>query len=167
VTLPVRTCIGPVMNLLSVIHSSNGFSTHCFNVWKIGRQLLIATILLTAGSVSAQEPQASPSPTAGTEKGAILLTIFLRHDQSKPLDEINNELRRQGYYKAFPPAGVEVVSWYVVMGIGQVITLRVPAERLRDVNLAIEKTAWGGYRTEFYLTYDYKAIGEAEHAKNQ
>ena len=77
------------------------------------------------------------------------------------------ELRRQGYYKAFPPAGIEVVSWYVMMGIGQVITLRVPADRLREVNVAIEKTAWGGYHTEFYPTYDYKAIGEAERAKSQ
>ena len=30
------------------------------------------------------------------------------------------------------------------------MTLRVPAERLRDVNRTIEQTAWGGYRTEFY-----------------
>jgi hypothetical protein len=30
------------------------------------------------------------------------------------------------------------------------VTPRVPAERLRDVNRAIEQTAWGGYRTEFY-----------------
>ena len=47
-----------------------------------------------------------------------------------------------------------------MMGIGQVVTLRVPAERLRDVNLAIEETAWGGYHTEFYPTYDYKPIAE-------
>ena len=31
--------------------------------------------------------------------------------------------------KAFPPAGIEVVSWYVMMGIGQVATLRLPASR--------------------------------------
>jgi len=36
-----------------------------------------------------------------------------------------------------------MVSWYVMMGIGQVVTLRVPAERLREVNRAIEQTAWG------------------------
>jgi hypothetical protein len=124
--------------------------------------------LLSIGSAGAQqEPSASPVPNLESNKGSILLTIFLRHDQSKPLDEINGELRKQGYYKAFPPPGIEVVSWYVMMGIGQVITLRVPAERLREVNVAIEKTAWGGYRTEFYPTYDYKAIGEVEHAKNQ
>jgi len=62
--------------------------------------------------------------------------------------------------QSFPPQGVEVVSWYVMMGIGQVVTLRVPAERLREVNRTIENTAWGGYRTEFYPTYDFKAIAE-------
>jgi hypothetical protein len=62
---------------------------------------------------------------------------------------------------------IEVVSWYEMMGIGLVVTLRVPAERLREVNRAIEQTAWGGYRTEFYPSYDYKAIGEELHAKAQ
>jgi hypothetical protein len=60
---------------------------------------------------------------------------------------------------------VQVVSWYVVMGIGQVVTLRVPAEKLREVNRIIEDTAWGGYRTEFYPTYDYKAVAEQTHAQ--
>ncbi len=41
-----------------------------------------------------------------------------------------------------------------MMGIGQVVTLRVPAERLRDVNLAVEETAWGGYHTEFFNEND-------------
>ncbi len=48
-----------------------------------------------------------------------------------------------------------------MMGIGQVVTLRVPADQLRAVNLAIEQNAWGAYRTEFYPTYDYKPIWEA------
>jgi hypothetical protein len=140
--------------------------------WKTARTLALAGTLLVVGALGAEQIVPSPSPlnppaNNDAQKGAILLTIFLRHDQSKTLDEINAELRKQGYYKAFPPAGIEVVSWYVVMGIGQVITLRVPADRLRDVNLALEKTAWGGYRTEFYPTYDYKTIGEAEHANAQ
>lgn len=91
---------------------------------------------------------------------AILLTIFLRHDQSKSLDEINAQLRRQDYYQKFPPPGIEIVSWYVMMGIGQVVTLRVPAGRLREVNRAIEQSAWGAFRTEFYPTYDFKPIAE-------
>ena len=43
--------------------------------------------------------------------------------------------------------------------------MRVPAERLRDVNRVIEQTARGGYRTEFYAPYDYKSIGEDAHTK--
>jgi len=92
---------------------------------------------------------------------AFLLTIFLRHDQTKTLDEINQHLDKTGFREEFPPHGVEVVSWYVMMGIGQVVTLRVPPSRLRDVNLAIERNAWGAFRTEFYPTYDFKPIYEA------
>jgi hypothetical protein len=138
---------------------------------KVARTLVLSGTLILVGAVGAQQSTPSPgvsnSPANSNAKDTVLLTIFLRHDQSKTLDEINAELRKQGYYKAFPPAGIEVVSWYVMMGIGQVITLRVPPDRLREVNLAIAKTAWGGYHTEFYPTYDYKAIGEAEHAKAQ
>jgi hypothetical protein len=156
------------MNLLHATHRLLGSNVDPHQAWKLTRNILIGATLLSIGPVGAQQaPSASPIPNAESNKGSILLTVFLRHDQSKPLDQINAELRQQGYYKAFPPAGIEVVSWYVMMGIGQVITLRVPAERLREVNVALEKTARGGYRTEFYLTYDYKAIGEAEHAKNQ
>jgi hypothetical protein len=93
---------------------------------------------------------------------AILLTVFLKHDQSKPLDQINEQLERQDYFKKFPPPGIEVVSWYVMMGIGQVVTLRVPANRLREVNRAIEQSAWGAFRTEFYPTYDFKALAEEQ-----
>jgi len=92
------------------------------------------------------------------QNDTILLTIFLRHDQGRPLEDINAQLQRQDYYQNFPPPGIEIVSWYVMMGIGQVVTLRVPAGRLREVNLAIERSAWGAFRTEFYPTYDYKPM---------
>jgi len=106
------------------------------------------------------QPAASP-PGAETAPGTFLLTVFLRHDQSKTVDEINEHLKATGWYDKFPGAGVEIVSWYVMMGVGQVVTLRVPADRLREVNRVIESTAWGGYRTEFYPTYDYRALWEA------
>jgi hypothetical protein len=136
-------------------------------------RLLAAMVIVTIGSalvcaidVQGQTPPPMPaSPSSSTptpNQGTFLLTIFLRHDQSKTLGEINEHLRRSGYYEKFPPPGIEVVSWYVMMGIGQVVTLRVPPERLREVNRALEETAWGGYRTEFYPTYDYKPIAEAE-----
>ena len=101
-------------------------------------------LLLAAGSAGAQPQAPAPAPaTADADKGTFLLTIFLKHDQSKSLDQIQSQLRSQGFYKAFPPPNIEIVSWYVMMGIGQVVTLRVPAERLREVNRAIEQTAWG------------------------
>jgi hypothetical protein len=96
----------------------------------------------------------SPAPI----KGTFLLTIFLRHDQSKTLDQINQHLQASGYFKKFPPEGIEAVSWFVMMGVGRVVTLRVPPERMREVNRAIEESAWGGFRTEFHPTYDFKAI---------
>ena len=104
-------------------------------------------------------PARAQQPTAPQD--SFLLTIFLKHDQSKTLDQINEQLKRQDYLKKFPPEGIEVVSWYIMMGIGQVVTLRVPAAR-REVNRAVEQSAWGAYRTEFYPTYDYKAVAEKE-----
>lgn len=146
--------------------------------------LLAALICMQPGSARAQSEhsscalvcvgssrnyaQAEPAATSSSAANdTFLLTIFLRHDQSKPLDEINAQLRRQDYFKEFPPQGIEVVSWYVMMGIGQVVTLRVPASRLREVNRAIEQTAWGPYHTEFYPTYDYKSVAQEERAKKQ
>ncbi|MCF4989838.1 hypothetical protein GIW60_10475, partial [Pseudomonas gessardii] len=55
--------------------------------------------------------------------------------------------------------------WNITMGIGQVIVLRLPASRLSAVNLALENTAWGTYRTEFFPTYDFKEIAQAEQNK--
>jgi hypothetical protein len=115
-----------------------------------------ATVML---SVCLSVQGQSPTPP---KQDAFLLTIFLRHDQSKTVDEINEHLKKTGFVENFPPPGVEVVSWYVMMGIGQVVTLRVPPDKLRDVNLAIERRAWGGFRTEFYPTYDYRPIWETK-----
>ena len=94
-----------------------------------------------------------------------MLTVFLRHDQSKTLDEINAHLEKTGFRKSFPPEGVEIVSYNIVMGIGQVMTLRLPPDKLRAVNVAFEKGAWGAYRTEFYATYDFRPVWEAKRRK--
>src|SRR5215469_833362 len=110
-------------------------------------------------------PAGGQPAASAQQQGQMLLTVFLRHDQSKTLGEIRAELEKNGFFQKFPPAGTEVVSWYVMMGIGQVVTLRFPAERLREVNLALEQSAWGAFRTDFYPTYDYKPIAEAERKK--
>ena len=99
--------------------------------------------------------------SASQPQDRFLLTVFLRHDQGKTLEQIGAHLEGTGFWKKFPPEGTEVVSWYVMMGIGQVVTLSVPAARLRDVNLALEQSAWGAFRTEFYPTYDFRPVFEA------
>ena len=123
---------------------------------------LAGVLAFSSGAMAQTAPAENAAPTADN---AVMLTIFLRHDESKPLPKINDQLRAQGFFKTFPPPGIEVVSWYVMMGIGQVVTLRVPANRLREVNRVVEETAWGGYRTEFYPTYDYKAAAEEARQK--
>lgn len=133
-------------------------------------RLMLTVMAWLMGAYMLTSPaMAQTAPTAGnaapTADNAVLLTVFFKHDQSRPLSELNAQLDKQGFRKAFPPAGVEVISWYVMMGIGQVVTLRLPASRLREVNRIIEDTAWGPYRTEFYPTYDYKPVGMAEHDK--
>ena len=121
--------------------------------------LLASVPFLAAARRGATAAEAAPpSPTGGP--GETMLTIFLRHDETKTVDAINQHLKETGWFRDFPPEGVTVVSWYVMMGIGQVVTLRFPAEKLRDVNRLVEGEAWGGYRTEFYPTYDYRNLYE-------
>jgi hypothetical protein len=43
------------------------------------------------------------------------------------------------------------------------VTLRVLAAKLRELNRAIETTALGGFRTDFYPTCDYKAVALGLH----
>lgn len=95
----------------------------------------------------------------------ILLTVFLKHNQEMTLDEIQTQLDQTGFWKNFPPEGIEVESWYVMMGIGQVVTLRVPASRLREVNRTVELYAWRAFQTEFYATYDFKSVWQSFRAK--
>ena len=92
------------------------------------------------------------------EDDKLLLTIFLKHDQSMNLNEIEEIRTNQGFYENFPPEGVSVVNWFVVMGIGQMAVLELPASKLSAVNLAIERTAWKAFKTEIYPTYDLYPI---------
>jgi len=91
------------------------------------------------------------------DSDAFLLTVYLKHDQTMNITEINEIAARNQLDEIFPPEGVEIVDHYVFMGLGQVIVLRVPPDRLRMVNIAIERGAWGAYQTDFYPTYDLRA----------
>ena len=121
-------------------------------LWRI----LAVLSLLLSRRASAEPPLDAASPTGGP--GMQMLTIVLRHDETMTEGQIEQQLKKTGWYANFPPPDVEIVSWYVMMGIGQVVTLRFPAERLRDINVLVEREAWGAFSTEFYPTYDYRAI---------
>jgi hypothetical protein len=115
--------------------------------------LLLATPLL----VRAQTAKPADS---------VMITIFLKHQQDKNLDSRQKIQKKNKFGDMFPPKSARVVSWYVMMGIGQVVTLKLPAADLRTLNMAIEKGAWGAFNTEFYPTYDYVPVWKAEKAKN-
>lgn len=94
------------------------------------------------------------------ESGTILMTVFLRHDQSNNLEAVQSKLKQAEWWERFPPAGVEVVSWVVAMGFGQIVTLRLPPEKLPVVNVELERSAWGVFRTECYPAYDFVPVRE-------
>lgn len=129
--------------------------------------VLLTVALLPATATANTAAPSSVSTVAATADNAVMLTVLLKHDQSRPLSELKAQLAKQAFHKVFPPAGVEVVSWNVTMGIGQIVVLRLPASRLVEVNLAIERTAWGAYTTEFYPTYDFRPIAQAEQIQAQ
>lgn len=138
--------------------------------------ILLAALAGASPDAGQQAPTASPraTPQAPTRPGDpgvatpsdyVLLTFILRHDQSRTLAELQQTMKDNGFWTAFPPEGIQVESWYAVMGLGQVVTLRVPPARLREVNLAIERTAWKIFRTEVYATYDLREVARANRAQ--
>ena len=63
---------------------------------------VLAGVLAFSSGVAAQTtpPQTASPPAenaAPTADNAVMLTVFLKHDQSRPLSELNAQLQRQGY----------------------------------------------------------------------
>ncbi len=120
------------------------------------KTVVIAALGMLLGSVSLAQEGPLTGPLLENEE-AFLLTVYLKHDQTMNISEINELAAQNRLNEIFPPEGVEIVDHYVFMGIGQVIVLRVPPNRLRMLNIALERGAWGAYQTEFYVTYDLAA----------
>ncbi|QHJ10009.1 hypothetical protein FX988_00218 [Paraglaciecola mesophila] len=95
----------------------------------------------------------------------ILVTVVLKHQQDKSLTELQQKMDENRFWQSFPPKGAEIDSWYVMMGLGQVITVKIHPRDLRTLNLAIEKSAWGIFDTDIYPTYEFKGIAESIKAK--
>lgn len=116
----------------------------------------IISLLFINLFVRAQQPAATVS-----SGDSILITIFLKHQQDKNLDSLKTIQQKNHFNELFPPKSARVISWYVMMGIGQVVTVKIPASELRTLNLSIERGAWGAFSTEFYATYDYMPVWKA------
>ncbi len=123
---------------------------------KLTKLIVSSALALLIGSASLAQDGPLTGPLLEDEE-AFLLTVYLKHDQTMNISEINEIAARNRLREIFPPEGVEIVGHYVFMGIGQVMILRVPPNRLRMVNVALEQGAWGAYQTEFYVTYDLAA----------
>jgi len=113
-------------------------------------KLLFVCLVVLAQCLTAQAQDAALLP----DNDSILVTVFLKHDQSMNNVQRRDVLEESGFRDMFPPEGVEIVDHYVMMGIGQVIVMRLPPDHLRILNRSIEHSAWGAYQTEFYITYD-------------
>ncbi|HEX3177991.1 MAG TPA: hypothetical protein VHZ49_15025 [Methylomirabilota bacterium] len=131
----------------------------------MGRSVVIVAMLVLCACVEPLQVLAQPATTSPADY--VLITVVLKHDQSKNLEEIGKIQDEQSFWAKFPPDGIAVESWYIVMGLGQVVTLRVPPARLREVNRAIELTAWKAFRTEIYATYDFKEAARAQRERAQ
>lgn len=94
------------------------------------------------------------------ESDEILITVVLKHQQDKNLTELQKKMDSNRFWQSFPPKDIKIESWYVAMGLGQVITVKLHPKDLRRLNLAIEKSAWGIFTTDIYPTYEFKEIAQ-------
>lgn len=119
---------------------------------------LAVTLALSAplAATAAEDPAAIAPPG-----DSVLLTVFLRHTQELTLEEMGERLRKNGFFAKFPPAGVEVVSWHMLMSFGHVITLKVPPAKIRELNRAIESGSYTTFKSEVYVGYDFWPVIEA------
>lgn len=89
---------------------------------------------------------------------SMMVTVMLRHMQENPVDTIQIRVMKQKFYQKLNKSHARIISWNVVMGIGQIITLRFKPEYTREVNQVFESRAWGGFKTEFYPSYDFLPV---------
>lgn len=100
------------------------------------------------------------SQPASDAPATLLLTVLLRHHAGLTLDDVQSRMKASDWWERFPPAGVRIVSWTVAMGLGQIVTLELPPHLLPVVNLELERSAWGVFKTECYPSYDFVPVRE-------
>lgn len=89
---------------------------------------------------------------------SMMMTVIIKHQQQAPVDSIQARIMKQRFYGKLDKSHVSILSWNVVMGIGQIITLKFKSNYIREINQVFESGAWGGFTTEFYPTYDFLPV---------
>jgi hypothetical protein len=112
-----------------------------------------------AASSATNTGASGPGPTE-PGAGQVLLTIFLKHDQRNDLEAIQSTLKAKDWWSRFPIAGTRVVSWTVAMGFGQIVVIETPPALVPLINLELERSAWGVFTTECFVSYDFLPVRE-------
>jgi hypothetical protein len=125
--------------------------------------LVALLCILSIHTLSAQTqrdtmPKGPSMQTTLAADDSLIVTVILKHQQDKNLLEIRRKLEANGFWDVFPPREARVLSWQLAINMGHVIVLKIPANAVRTLNLALENGAWGAFDTEVHLSYDYYAI---------
>ena len=97
---------------------------------------------------------------ADNDATPLLLTLVLKHHAGLTLDDVQSRLNAAAGWERFPVPGTRVLSWTVAVGLGQIVLLEVPPALLGQVNLELERSAWGVFKTEVYASYDFVPVRE-------
>ena len=90
----------------------------------------------------------------------LLLTVVMKHHAGLTLEDVQARMKASDWWERFPPEGVRIVSWTVAMGLGQIVTLELPPHLLPVVNLELERSALGVFKTDWYPSYDFVPVRE-------
>jgi hypothetical protein len=128
--------------------------------------LLLALCFVCAGNMAAQDDKnkkssgpvaVAPQPTDDSTD-SLSVTVILKYQQDHTFAELRRQLEANGFWEAFPPADSRVVSWNVAVGLGHIVTLKMPATGVRRLYLSLANGAWGAFNSEVFMTYDYMSI---------
>lgn len=118
---------------------------------------------VTSLQAQVERNSAGPSTLTGipdSTSDSVLVTIVLKYQQDKSFAELRRRLEAQGFWDIFPPKEARVVSWNVALGLGHLVTLKMPSEVVRNLYLSISNGAWGAFNSEVFLSYEYLPIWE-------
>jgi hypothetical protein len=91
-------------------------------------------------------------------EAGVLLTVVLHQEDDLTVEQMRSTFEKNDFQAVFPPRGARVESWHGVLGLGHVITLRLPAHQIPEVRQDIEEREWGDIRPRLYTSYDYRQL---------